>query len=568
MSDLAPGQTRDDSIAPNFIAEIIEEDLRSDKQAKRLQTRFPPEPNGYLHIGHAKAICINFEGARLADYGHCNLRFDDTNPEAEDDEYVRSIQEDVKWLGFDPKDRVYFTSSYFERLYACAVSLIEKGLAYVDSQTAEQIRENRGNYHRLGINSPFRDRSAQENLDLLAQMRAGELEEGACVLRAKIDMEEKDILLRDPLIYRIRKAEHHRTGRSWCIYPMYDFAHPLSDAFEGVTHSLCSLEFESHRPLYNWFVENVGNFEPVPRQIEFAKLAITYVVLSKRRLKLLVEQGHVDSWDDPRMPTLAGMRRRGYLPESLRAFCERVGVSKRDSLVDLALFEHRIREDLNVAAERTMAVLRPLKVIILNMAEGTEEKFEVPRHPEFPERGSRQVTLTRTIFVEHDDYMEDAPNKWFRLAPGREVRLRGACLVTVEHAIKNDQDEVVELHVNWDPASRGGAAPDGRKVKGTIHWISDQDAVTAEVRLYDRLFTDENPTGHEDKDFLEFLNPDSVTTLKDALVHRQVVNVKDTARYQFERLGYFCLDATSTPAHPIVNRTIGLRDSWTKQASK
>lgn len=564
----AQGQIRDDSISPNFIAEIIEDDLRSEKHGKRLQTRFPPEPNGYLHIGHAKAICINFEGANMAEFGRCNLRFDDTNPEAEDDEYVRSIHEDVKWLGFDPKERVYFTSSYFQRLYDCAVLLINKGLAYVDSQTAEQIRENRGNYHRLGVNSPYRDRSVQENLALLALMRGGELEEGACVLRAKIDMEHKDILLRDPLIYRIRKAEHHRTGRSWCIYPMYDFAHPLSDAFEGVTHSLCSLEFESHRPLYNWFVENVGGFDPVPRQIEFAKLAITYVVLSKRRLKILVEQGHVEGWDDPRMPTLAGMRRRGYLPESLRAFCARVGVSKRDSLVDLALFEHRVREDLNVVANRTMAVLNPLKVVITNMAEGKEEQFEVPVHPEFPDRGVRTVTLTRTVFVEQDDYMEDAPNKWFRLAPGKEVRLRGACLVTVEQAIKDAQGDLVELHVRWDPESRGGAAPDGRKVKGTIHWISDKDAVNAEVRLYDRLFTDENPTGYEDKDFLEFLNPNSVTTLKDALVHRQLVNVGTSERYQFERLGYFCLDTTSTVDRPVINRVIGLRDSWTKQSTK
>jgi glutaminyl-tRNA synthetase len=406
----------------------------------------------------------------------------------------------------------------------------------------------------------------EENLQLLEKMRSGELEEGACVLRAKIDMAEKDILLRDPLIYRIRKSAHHRTGKSWCIYPMYDFAHPLSDAFEGVTHSLCSLEFESHRPLYNWFIENVGGFDPVPRQIEFAKLAITYVVLSKRRLKLLVEQGHVDGWDDPRMPTLAGMRRRGYLPESLRAFCERVGVSKRDSLVDLALFEHRVREDLNASVGRTMAVLDPLKVVITNLTADQNEEFEVPIHPEYVDRGTRRVTLCREIFVERDDYMEEAANKWFRLAPGKEVRLRGACLVTVQEAVRDENGNLVELRVTWDPESKGGSAPDGRKVKGTIHWISERDAVKAQVRLYDRLFTDENPTGHEDREFLEFLNPDSVMPLNQALVHRDVAQATPLSRYQFERLGYFCIDVTSTSQAPVINRIIGLRDSWSKQS--
>ena len=565
MSDTKSGSARDDSIAPNFVADIISDDLNTEKHGGRLQTRFPPEPNGYLHIGHAKAICINFEGAKMAAFGHCNLRFDDTNPEAEDDEFVRSIQQDVKWLGFEPGERVYFTSSYFERLYQCAVSLVKKGLAYVDSQSAEAIRENRGNYHRVGVNSPFRERSVEENLELLSKMRAGDFEEGACVLRAKIDMEEKDILLRDPLIYRIRKAHHHRTGNEWCIYPMYDFAHPLSDAFEGVTHSLCSLEFENHRPLYNWFVENVGGFDPVPRQIEFAKLAITYVVLSKRRLKQLVERGDVEGWNDPRMPTLAGMRRRGYMPESLRAFCERVGVSKRDSLVDVALFEHHVREDLNAAVNRTMAVLDPLKVIITNLPEDAEEVFSVAVHPEFAERGTREVTLTREIFVEREDYMEDAPNKWFRLAPGKEVRLRGACFVTVQSAVRDEAGKLVELHVTWDPASKGGSTPDGRKVKGTIHWISQKDARTATVRLYDRLFNDENPTGHEDRDFLEFLNPESVSVLPQALVHYQVAEAVCGARFQFERLGYFCIDETSNPGAPVVNRIIGLRDSWSKQ---
>ncbi len=566
MSDTNQVSTRDDANAPNFIADIIEADIASGKNGGHLQTRFPPEPNGYLHIGHAKAICINFEGAQMAATGRCNLRFDDTNPEAEDDEFVRSIQQDVKWLGYDPADRIFFTSSYFERLYECAVALVKKGLAYVDSQSPEQIRENRGNYHREGVNSPYRDRSVEENLALLGKMRAGEFDEGACVLRAKIDMKEKDILLRDPLIYRIRKAEHHRTGKAWCIYPMYDFAHPLSDAFEGVTHSLCSLEFENHRPLYNWFIRNVGGFDPEPRQIEFAKLAISYVVLSKRRLKLLVDKGHVEGWDDPRMPTLAGMRRRGYLPQSLVAFCERVGVSKRDSLVDLALFEHRVREDLNSHANRTMAVLCPVKLVILNLAEGAEETFSVPVHPEYPERGTREVTLTREVYVERDDYMQEAPKKWFRLAPGKEVRLRGACLVTVKEAIYDDSGELLEIHVTWDPDSKGGSAPDGRKVRGTIHWISASDARPATVRLYDRLFVDENPTGHEDREFLEFLNPDSVSVQERGLIHRDVAQAAVGTRYQFERLGYFCIDRTSSAEAPVVNRIIGLRDSWAKKS--
>jgi glutaminyl-tRNA synthetase len=568
MTDESSVPVRDDSAAPDFVADIIREDLKKGTNGDRLQTRFPPEPNGYLHIGHAKAICLNFESAKLAPFGACNLRFDDTNPVAEDDEFVRAIQHDVAWLGFDPGERVYFTSSYFERLYDCAVALVNKGLAYVDSQSPEEIRENRGNYHKVGVNSPYRDRSVEDNLALLAKMRAGEFDEGDCVLRAKIDMSEKDILLRDPLIYRIRKASHHRTGGQWCIYPMYDFAHPLSDAFEGVTHSLCSLEFENHRPLYNWFVENVGGFDPVPKQYEFARLAVTYTVLSKRMLKQLVEEGHVDGWDDPRMPTLAGMRRRGYLPESIRTFCARVGVSKRNSLVDVSLFEHRIREDLNSHAERTMAVIRPLKVIITNFEENQQEMFEVPVHPEYPERGSRTVTLSRYLFVEQDDYMEDAPKKWFRLAPGREVRLRGACYVTVEEAIRDETGELTELHVRWDPDSKGGSTSDGRKVRGTIHWISAKDAVGATVRLYDRLFSEENPGGHEDRNFLEFFNPGSLETLGGAYVHRDLALQGPGTRVQFERLGYFCVDVASTPEAPVFNRTIGLRDSWAKMAGK
>jgi glutaminyl-tRNA synthetase len=567
MSEPNAPTGRDDSAAPNFIFDIIKGDVASGKNEQRLQTRFPPEPNGYLHIGHAKAICVNFEGAALASYGHCNLRFDDTNPEAEDDEYVRSILEDVRWLGFDPGERVYFTSSYFERLYDCAVSLVKKGLAYIDSQSPEEIRERRGNYHRLGTNSPYRERSVAENLSLLSDMRAGKFEEGACVLRAKIDMEHKDILLRDPLIYRIRKAEHHRTGKAWCIYPMYDFAHPLSDAFEGVTHSLCSLEFESHRPLYDWFVENVDGFDPVPRQIEFAKLAITYIVLSKRRLKRLVDEGYVDGWDDPRMPTLAGMRRRGYMPESLRAFCERVGVAKRDSLVDLALFEHRVREDLNAHANRTMAVLRPLRVVIENFPEDAQETFSVPLHPEYEDRGTRKVALSRVLYVEQEDYQEKPQKKWFRLAPGKEVRLRGACFITVKDAIYED-GVLVELRVTWDPESKGGSTADGRRVKGTIHWISERDARRATVRLYDRLFSDENPVAHEDRDFVEFVNPNSLEVCEQALVHRGLVEASAGLRVQFERLGYFCVDKDSSADAPLFNRTISLRDSWAKQATK
>lgn len=568
MSDESQKKERDDAAAPNFIAEIVEEDLKSGKNGERLQLRFPPEPNGYLHIGHAKAICTNFEAARLAHFGQCNLRLDDTNPEAEDDEFVRAIRKDVEWLGYDVGERVFFTSSYFEKLYEFAVTLVKKGLAYVDSQTPDEIRENRGNYHRVGINSPFRERSVDENLKLLEQMRKGEFDEGACVLRAKINMEDKDILLRDPLLYRIRKAVHHRTGSDWCIYPMYDFAHPLSDAIEGVTHSCCSLEFENHRPLYNWFIENVGGFDPQPRQYEFAKLALTYTVLSKRRLKQMVESQVVDSWDDPRMPTLAGMRRRGFMPGSIRALCERVGVSKSNSLVDIALFEHRVREDLNAECNRSMAVLRPLKVVIENIEAGSEESFEVPVHPEYADRGTRNVVLTREIYVEQDDYQEVAPKKWFRLAPGKEVRLRGACLVTVKEAIRNDAGELEELRVTWDPESKGGSAPDGRKVKGTIHWISEKDAVKSTVRLYDRLFTDENPTGHEERDFLDFLNPDSLEQLETALVHRELVEMSPGTRVQFERLGYFCIDTTSKADAPVLNRIIGLRDSWAKQAKK
>ncbi len=563
----APTAERDDSAAPNFIADIIDEDLGSGKNGSVLQTRFPPEPNGFLHVGHAKAIYLNFTMAQKAPFGACNLRLDDTNPVAEDDVFVQSIQADVRWLGFDWGERLFFASDYFERIYQCAVTLVNKGLAYVDSQTAEEIRDNRGNFYKLGVDSPFRNRSPEENLALLDRMRRGEMQEGEAVLRAKIDMAHQNMNLRDPLLYRIRHAHHHRTGDSWCIYPMYDFAHPLSDAFEGVTHSLCTLEFENHRPLYDWLLENVGGFTPVPRQIEFARLNLTYTVLSKRKLQQLVNEGHVASWDDPRMPTIAGMRRRGYLPGSLRSFAERIGVAKRDSLIDVSLLEHQLREDLNAHSNRTMAVLRPLKVVIENFPDDAEETFEVPVHPEYPDRGNRAVVLTREIFVEQDDYMEVAAKKWFRLAPGQEVRLRGACLLTCKEAIKDEAGRMVELRCTWDPASRGGASPDGRKVKGTLHWISSRDAVRASVRLYDRLFTEEDPEGHEGRSFLEFFNPNSLEVVEGAWVHRDLASSPVETHLQFERLGYFCIDADSTAEHVVLNRTIGLKDSWAKLSS-
>lgn len=554
--------------APHFIAEIVEDDLRTLKNGQRLQTRFPPEPNGFLHIGHAKAIWVNFTMAAKAPFGACNLRLDDTNPVAEDDLYVQAIQEDIRWLGFDFGDRLFFASDYFERLYQCAVLLIEKGLAYIDSQTPEQIRDTRGNFYVPGQNSPYRDRSVAENLSLLDEMRAGKLTEGEAVLRAKIDMSHPNMNMRDPLMYRIRKAHHHRTGDAWCIYPMYDFAHPLSDAFEGVTHSLCSLEFENHRPLYDWFIENVGGFDPVPRQIEFARLNLGYTVLSKRKLQLLVNEHRVNGWDDPRMPTIAGMRRRGYLPRSIVSLIERTGVAKRDNLVELELLEHQLREDLNADANRTMAVLRPLRVVLENMAADESYEFEVPVHPEYPERGNRTVTLTRELFIEADDYLEDPPKKWFRLAPNAEVRLRSACYIRCTNVIKDATGRVVELRCTWDPNSKGGSSPDGRKVRGTLHWISQKDAVPAAVRLYDRLFAVESPEGDEGKSFLEHLNPTSLEVVDSAWVDRSLAKAAPLQRFQFERLGYFCVDLESRPDAIVLNRTITLKDSWAKIVGK
>jgi len=554
--------------APNFVHELVCDDVDNGKHGGAVVTRFPPEPNGYLHIGHAKSICLNFTTAELSETGRCHLRFDDTNPEAEDTEYVESIRDDVRWLGFDWGSHEYFASDYFERLYQCAVELIERGLAYVDSQSLEEIREGRGDFYRPGVNSPYRDRGPEENLDLLARMRAGEFDEGAHVLRAKIDMESPDVNLRDPLMYRIRKVTHHRTGDDWCIYPMYDYAHPMSDAFEGVTHSLCTLEFAHHNPLYQWFVSHF-DFEPVPRQYEFARLNLTYTVMSKRLLKRLVEEGHVSGWDDPRMPTIAGMRRRGYTPAAIRRFAERIGVSRRDSIVDVGLLEHALRDDLNATSPRTMGVLRPLKVVIENFPEGEEITLNAPFSPDDPSFGSRTVHLTRELFVERDDFMEEPVKKWFRMAPGREVRLRYGALVTCTDVIKNDSGEIVELRCTWDPESKGGNAPDGRRVRGTIHWVSARHAVDAEVRLYDRLFNDENPLdeSHE-SEFTERINPSSLEVIENAKLEPNLATRSHGERVQLERLGYFVVDPDSTPDRPVYNRTIQLKDSWAKKSKK
>ena len=557
-------------VGANFIAEIIEAEV-AQGQHERIVTRFPPEPNGYLHLGHAKAIWLDF-GMPARFGGVCNLRFDDTNPAAEETEFVEAIREDVEWLGYPVSDeRVFFASDYFDQLYAWAEHLVKEGKAYVDSQTLDQIRENRGNFHNPGVDSPFRDRSVEENLDLLRRMKAGEFEEGAHVLRAKIDMQHGNLNLRDPLMYRILKEHHHRTGDDWCIYPMYDYAHGQSDAIEEVTHSLCTLEFEDHRPLYDWFVDNL----PVPakpRQIEFAKLHFTYTVLSKRKLKQLVTEGHVSGWDDPRMPTLRGVRRRGFPPEVLRDLCERVGVAKREGIVDVSLLEHILRERLNRESPRVMGVLRPLKLVIENFPEDEVMYFEVPNNPEKPEEGKRSVPFTRELWVEADDFREQAPRKWFRLAPGKEVRLRSACLVTCKEAIKDPSTgEVVELRCIWDPESKGGRSPDGRKVRGTLHWVSAAHAIDAEVRLYDRLFSAENPTDVPDgKSWLDNLNVDSLEVLTGCKLEPSVATraAEIGWRCQFERLGYFCVDTDSTADHPVFNRTIGLRDSWAKLEKK
>jgi len=553
---------------PNFIRNIIKEDEASGKFDGRVATRFPPEPNGYLHIGHAKSICLNF-GLADENNGTCNLRFDDTNPTKESVEYVESIQEDVRWLGFDWEDRLFFASDYFEQLYNFAVQLIKKGKAYVDSLSADEIRAYRGTLTEPGKKSPFRDRPMEENLDLFTRMRAGEFEEGAHVLRAKIDMGHPNLLMRDPTLYRIRKASHHRTGDTWCIYPMYDFTHCLSDSLEGITHSVCTLEFENNRQLYDWVLDELEVYHP--QQIEFARLNLTHTVLSKRKLIQLVEEGHVSGWDDPRMPTISGLRRRGYTPEAIRNFCERIGVAKRDSTVDMALLDHTLREDLNKKAWRVMGVLRPLKVIIDNYPEDQIEELEADNSPEDAGLGKRMLPFSREIFVEQDDFLEDAPRKFFRLSPGREVRLKHAYYITCVNAVKDEQTgEVVELHCTYDPATRGGWSKDGRKVKGTLHWVSAAHAVRAEVRLYDHLFTRENPADEKDGlTFKDFLNADSLTTLSDCMLEPSLKDARPDTFYQFLRQGYFFLDQLdSTENLPVFNRTATLRDTWAKIKKK
>jgi glutaminyl-tRNA synthetase len=556
---------RDAERGGNFVADLVAEDLRAGKNGGRVMTRFPPEPNGYLHIGHAKSICLNFGIAR--DFGGvCNLRFDDTNPETEDVEYVESIKSDVRWLGFDWEGREYYASDYFERLHDFAVQLIEAGLAYVDSRSLEDIRATRGDYFKPGEDSPHRNRTVAENLALFRSMRAGELPDGSAVLRAKIDMASTDVKLRDPVMYRIRRAHHHRTGDKWCIYPMYDWAHGQSDSIERVTHSVCTLEFVNHRPLYHWFLDALKVADH-PQQIEFARLNLTYTVLSKRKLKELVEGRKVSGWDDPRMPTIAGMRRRGYSPEAIRAFCDRIGVSTRDGVVDVALLEHALREHLNATSPRVMAVLRPLKVTIENFPEGEIIALDAPYDPEKPDGPSRKVYLSRELYVEREDFLEEAPKKWFRLAPGREVRLRYGCLVTCKDVVKVN-GQVTELRCTWDPQSKGGAPADGRKVKGTIHWVSAARARRAEVRLYDRLFGVENPEKDKDVDYKVHLNPGSLETLSECLVEESLATARPLDRVQFERLGYFCVDPDTTPDKLVFNRTISLRDSWAAQAGK
>ncbi len=552
----------------DFIRAKVAEDLRTGRYGGRVVTRFPPEPNGYLHIGHAKSICLNFGIAKENAGGVCNLRFDDTNPTTEEVTYAEAIQADVRWLGFDWGDRLFYASDYFEQLYKYAVRLIERGMAYVDSLSEEEIREFRGSVTEPGKNSPYRERSTMENLDLFERMRAGEFEDGSHVLRAVIDMASPNMLMRDPLLYRIRHAHHYRTGDDWCIYPMYDFAHGLSDAIEGVTHSLCTLEFENNRELYDWGLESVGIAPPRPEQTEFARLNLEYTVLSKRKLIELVEGGHVEGWDDPRMPTIAGLRRRGVTPEAIRAFCDLIGVAKVDSLVDIGKFEYILRDDLNRRVPRVMCVLRPLKLVILNYPEGQTEELEAPYYPhDVPKEGSRAVPFSRQLYIERDDFREDPPKRFHRLAPGREVRLRYAYFIKCVGVVKDpDSGELTEVHCTYDPETRGGSAPDGRKVKGTLHWVSAEHSLPAEVRLYDRLFLSADPDDAPDgQDFKANLNPDSLETLSDSRIEPSVAHDPPGSRYQFERLGYFYSDPKqSKPGGLVFNRTVGLRDTWAK----
>ena len=550
----------------DFVRSIVADDLKANKNGGRVVTRFPPEPNGYLHIGHAKSVCLNF-GVASENGGICHLRFDDTNPTKEEVEYVQSIQEDVRWLGWDWGDHLYFASDYFETLWEYAVRLIEEGTAYVCSLSPQEIREHRGTLTEPGKDSPYRNRSAEENMAMFERMRAGEFDEGDHVLRAKIDMTSPNLNMRDPVIYRILKASHHRTGDKWCIYPTYDFTHGQSDSIEGVTHSICTLEFEDHRPLYDWFLETLGIYQP--RQIEFARLNLSYTVLSKRKLIGLVEQGHVAGWDDPRMPTLSGLRRRGYTPEAIRNFCERVGVAKRDTLVDIALLEHSIREDLNRRAPRVMAVLRPLKVVIDNYPEDRVEELETVNNPEDPSKGSRKVPFSRVLYIERDDFREDPPQGFFRLAPGREIRLKDAFYITCVDVIKDEgTGEVVELHCTYDPETRGGQSSDRRKVRGTSHWVSADHSLEAEVRLYDNLFSTPDPSAESDgDDFQAQLNPNSLETLSGCRVEPGLAGAAPGSTYQFLRQGYFCVDSSdSSPDRLVFNRTVSMRDSWARAA--
>ena len=547
--------------ASDFVRDIVAEDLKTGRYGGRVCTRFPPEPNGYLHIGHAKSICLNFGVAAENEGGGCNLRFDDTNPLKEEVEYVEAIKSDVRWLGFDWGDRLFFASDYFPKLYEYAAQLVRAGKAYVCDLSPDGIRQYRGTLTSPGEDSPYRTRSAEENLNLFERMRAGEFEEGSRVLRAKIDMASPNMNMRDPVIYRILKARHHRTRREWCIYPTYDFAHGLSDSIEGVTHSICTTEFENHRPLYDWFLDQLSVHHP--RQIEFARLNLSHTVLSKRKLLELVEEGHVAGWDDPRMPTLRGIRRRGYTPEAVREFCRRIGVAKTESTVDIALLEHCVREDLNRRAPRVMAVLHPLRVVILNYPEGRVEERDAVNNPEDPSMGTRKVPFSRVLYIEREDFMEDPPKKFYRLAPGREVRLRYAYFVKCADVVKDERTgHVVELRCTYDPQTAGGKAPDGRNVKATIHWVSAEHAVEAEVRLYDHLFAKENPS--EGEDFKSYLNPNSLETLTSCRIEPSLAGASPGSRFQFERLGYFCVDSDSREGALVFNRTVPLRDEWAR----
>lgn len=551
------------SPASHFIKEIILEDLKTDKYQGRVHTRFPPEPNGYLHIGHAKSICLNF-GLAKEFGGLCNLRFDDTNPTKEEVEYVESIKEDVRWLGFSWDDREFYASDYFEQLFDFAVQLIKNGKAYVCDLTADEVREYRGTLTEPGKDSPYRNRLVEENLDLFARMRAGEFEDGSRTLRAKIDMAHPNINKRDPVMYRILKASHHRTGARWCIYPSYDYAHGQSDSLEGITHSICTLEFEDHRPLYDWFLDALGIHHP--QQIEFARLNLTYTVISKRKLLKLVQEGHVSGWDDQRMPTISGLRRRGYTPESIRNFCDRIGVAKSNSIVDISLLEHCLREDLNKRAQRVMAVLRPLKVIIDNYPENQVEELDAINNPEDSSMGTRKVPFSKVLYIERDDFREDPPKKFYRLAPGREVRLRYGYFITCIGVVRDEKTgEIIELHCTYDPETRGGDSPDGRKVKATLHWVSAAQALEAEVRLYDHLFLKSIPGEEEERDFKAALNPDSLVALSSCKVEPSLAQAAPGIPFQFERQGYFCLDAVdSTGGKRVFNRTVPLKDSWAK----